>query len=74
MARKGFVFTFSNWYHPHRKDYWQSVELFNEGNLDHNFGPWGIELFDEKIHQDFVLVTAEVIAELGRKFIENFGA
>lgn len=36
-AKKGNVFTFSNWLEDGQKDYWQCQEINDLGNNEHNF-------------------------------------
>lgn len=77
-AKKGNVFTFSNWWKdddPWRpgKHYWQCEELHNMGNHEHGFSIYHTELFAENIHKDYVLMDEAKLISNQKEFIRKFG-
>lgn len=77
QAKKGNVFTFSNWYideiFPDSKQWWQCKELIEMGNTEHNFHILDTEVFNESIHTDFVIMDAQKISDARKKFIDLYG-
>jgi hypothetical protein len=74
----GNVFTFANWireddkYNP-GKHLWQCKELHELGNREHNFLIYDTELFDEKIHNEFVMMDEKKLVDQQNAFIEKYG-
>ena len=76
-SQKGNVFTFSNWFtnkYSTGKDWWQCQELHNMGNRTHNFSIKDVELFDEKVHKEFVLMDTDELTKQEKIFIQKYGA
>ena len=74
-AKKGAVFTFSNWYEKYgnEKHIWQCKELLDLGNNVHNFSIYDTEIFNETIHKDFILMNEYKLSEQKKDFIKKYG-
>lgn len=74
---EGYVFTFANWKKSERDDPWryaQFQELLDTGNSVHNANIYDMEIFDEKIHKNFTVVTSQVLSSNYTDFVRNHGA
>lgn len=74
-GNKGDVFTFSNWWEEeHGKRWWQCKELHEQGNHEHTFSIYDVEIFDPNKHIEHNIMDVQKLEQEQQDFIEKYGA
>lgn len=77
-AKKGAVYTFHSWHkstysHAQEMSYFKCKELWDLGNLEHNFCILDVELFDPEIHKEHIMMDSDKLHEQVFEFVQTYG-